>query len=526
MLIRQATVYTERGKPDLARLAQAEAQLRKVLADGRLHQTHASARRLLGYVQLRLHPNQRIRQLRQALLASPLPGTFRQDLTDYLVLLHKWHAGNGSRNRTMSLAELRGEDELADWMLTFQRRGAAARDHALKKWQETGSLPWLVAAISKAQAGDPKLAALLDAAGTIPLNSPAFPTIAFHRSRLLAASGEAGQARTVLEQMLAKGVPLPRSSFNLVLALRMKLARNLEEFLANARRVPTAVAWEHFGQWTVGEPTARQGREERAQERWLFDADAARIFTERMPLPVLLEAAKSKQLAGHLRGELARATWVRSVLLDKQEVGQQVVPILEQLVPKLKGDLRKYVSAQDSQTRRFAAVFTILRFPGMRPYVRAGVARKTPLRRINRFRDNWWCQLGPVQGRIRMYWVYHYYRMGTGFRSPLKMLYPEEELDFPGFLNPAQKAEAAREWKQLSALQTAPNYLGRQVLERAKSHPDDPRVPQALHLAVKATRFGCVDEQTGNYSKAAFRLLHRKYRHNPWTKKTKYWYRF
>ena len=395
----------------------------------------------------------------------------------------------------------------------------------MNKWRETGSLPWLVAAISKEQAGDANLAALLEAAEKIPQNSPAFPTIAFHRARLLAASGKGGQARSVLEQMLVKEVSLPRSSLNLVLALQMKLARNLEEMLGSARRIPARVGWNHFGYVVAEQPTDRRGRQRRPQPRWLFDADAARVLTERMPLRLLLHAAGSKSLPPNLRREVALATWVRCVLLDREKVCRDVVPILEQLAPELKGDLRRYVSAPNSPSRRFAAVFTILRFPGLHLYVGAGPARRTPLARIDNLRENWWCRL-PAQGGSRIYMGYRHYRMEVAFHTPLKMIYPQKELEYPSFLSPAQKAEAATEWEQLSALETAPNHLSRQVLEWAKSHRDDPRVPQALHLAVKATRYGCLDEQTGDYSKAAFRLLHRRYPHSSWAKKTKYWYRF
>jgi hypothetical protein len=73
-------------------------------------------------------------------------------------------------------------------------------------------------------------------------------------------------------------------------------------------------------------------------------------------------------------------------------------------------------------------------------------------------------------------------------------------------------------------LGAAPNYISQQVLQWANRSPDDPRVPEALHLAVNTTRFGCTDEQSGRWSKAAFDLLHRKYPNTPWAKKTKYWF--
>jgi hypothetical protein len=50
-------------------------------------------------------------------------------------------------------------------------------------------------------------------------------------------------------------------------------------------------------------------------------------------------------------------------------------------------------------------------------------------------------------------------------------------------------------------------------------------VPEALHLVVKATRFGCTDDATGRYSRDAFQLLHKKYEDTKWAKITPFWYR-
>jgi hypothetical protein len=80
------------------------------------------------------------------------------------------------------------------------------------------------------------------------------------------------------------------------------------------------------------------------------------------------------------------------------------------------------------------------------------------------------------------------------------------------------------EWNQLSQVPTAPNYLTGVVLEWAKSHPKDPRVPEALHLAVRASRYGQNDGETGHLSMLAFQLLHERYPANDWTKKTPYWF--
>ena len=64
-----------------------------------------------------------------------------------------------------------------------------------------------------------------------------------------------------------------------------------------------------------------------------------------------------------------------------------------------------------------------------------------------------------------------------------------------------------------------------QTLDWAQKHPDDPRLPEALHRAVQASRYRCTDADTGKYSKQAFNLLHRKYPKSSWTARTKYWYK-
>jgi hypothetical protein len=82
--------------------------------------------------------------------------------------------------------------------------------------------------------------------------------------------------------------------------------------------------------------------------------------------------------------------------------------------------------------------------------------------------------------------------------------------------------DAARaERQQLGRVGSAPRYLGTIVLRYAAKHPDDARVPEALHLAVRATRYGEPDK---NVSLNAYNLLHRKYPASPWTKKTPFWY--
>src|SRR5262249_31770804 len=65
-LIRKAMLSGGQGKADTAVLAQAEAQLKKILADKNQSALHNSARGLMNYVHFRLTPEARLSELAAA----------------------------------------------------------------------------------------------------------------------------------------------------------------------------------------------------------------------------------------------------------------------------------------------------------------------------------------------------------------------------------------------------------------------------------------------------------------------------
>ena len=98
-------------------------------------------------------------------------------------------------------------------------------------------------------------------------------------------------------------------------------------------------------------------------------------------------------------------------------------------------------------------------------------------------------------------------------RSPL--------VGYPAFFDTAGKKRAANEWRELFALGSASRYLPRVVIDWGKKHPDDPRVPEALYLAIRAMRYGSSDA----LSHDAFAMLHEKYPQSEWAKKSPFWYK-
>jgi hypothetical protein len=246
-----------------------------------------------------------------------------------------------------------------------------------------------------------------------------------------------------------------------------------------------------------------------ARNKLSWDDDAALVLNEAMPLAVLKEAAMNTTLATHLRRELALAAWTRAALLDDDATATQLTPTVAGLAPELKELLNAYIAAADKPAKKFAAIYLILKYPGTRPSVDAGTGRTVALDKIDDYRDNWWCEYG---------------RKVDPDNPPIKRV-SQGAMASPAFLTAAQKSAAGSEWKRLTALGTAPNYLCAQTVKWANLNSDDPRAPEALHLAVRSTRYGCTNEQTGALSKQAYDTLHRKYPKSEWAQKTKYWFK-
>ena len=77
----------------------------------------------------------------------------------------------------------------------------------------------------------------------------------------------------------------------------------------------------------------------------------------------------------------------------------------------------------------------------------------------------------------------------------------------------------------LLAMGSSSQYLPKVIIAWAKTHPNDPRVPEALHFSSRVSRYACSrDSDNNNFSHEAFTLLHKNYPQSEWTQKTKYWF--
>lgn len=512
-LMRKASLGPAETKD--ASLAEAERRLNQILSNPELNSTHDAAKRLLNIVRIRLHPEEKLRELGLSLASKTGSDNLKQDLWDYTILLDLFAGDGEAHHRSALSASADHGDDLTDWITTFQSDKPDTLDYSLSRWQATSSVSWLIAALSKVEPGHAKAALLQDAAGRIPSSSAAFATASFLSIRLDIVAGRSAQARTKLNDLLNNHRSrFNLSALNLLREQRMLVASNLDDFLTFAQRLPAGFSWDEDSREIPADESemAEEGKPHVAKP--LFDSDAGYILNQRMPLALLSQVTGNNRLPGHLRRDITQAAWLRSVLLGDARTANSLAPTLKVMVPELTPLLNEYVGASDPAAKKFAAIYAWLKFPGLEPVIDTGVGRGTPLNERDSYRDNWWCSAAVSTPEPDATDENNKPAAAKASGKPA-----------PVFLTAAERATADKEYTALFALGAAPNYLCRQVIEWATKNPTDPRVPEALHLAVSTTRYGCTDKQTGKWSKAAYDFLHRRYPNNTWTKQTPYWFK-
>lgn len=186
-LIRKGTLA---AKVDNAAMTEAQSRLNKIAGDSADASLRPSALGLVDFIDFRLHPSERFAALTQALAKPEAGATLRRDLWDYTLFLDG--------------APPQNPNDMTDWIINFQSGDAKSGDYAVKKWQETKTLPWMLAALSKLDPANPAGAALMDAAARVKPDSPAYTWLTYYRARLLVESGKAEPARALLDQVLVK----------------------------------------------------------------------------------------------------------------------------------------------------------------------------------------------------------------------------------------------------------------------------------------------------------------------------------
>lgn len=364
------------------------------------------------------------------------------------------------------------------------------------------------------------------AAEAVSPSSPAFPTLAFHLVRLKILLGRSAEAEQLLDSIMTTQFDqLPVSAQNGFRAQRMQLAKNLAQFLRYAALKPAAFYdeglyltirdlietkksyWEEYG---LTEP--KEEYEKELERRYslltgelrLFDEKTADILDRHLSLQLLQQAARDSQISSYLRSRLVMLVWTRAILLGNHEIAIQMAPEAIKAAPEFATPLTDYLRAKSADERKHAALYVLLKFPNLTPFLSGSLPEFSLAEDSDYYLGSaWWCEPSETE-----------YRDGNEVPKVVHA---------PRFLDPNQVETAKREFTALSKIGDAKSFLGKQVLEWAKSSPEDPRIPEALFIAAKANeiyKYGCQgwmnDKETLD---ELSNVLHEQYPNSPWTAK-------
>ena len=478
---------------DVEEMQAAANYAAKLLAENPNRPFAEPLRNLVDRMEFRLHPTEQSARLSHSILNKAPEGRFYNWLWDFTWLLDNRQDVPGEYGEKASPDEYakslpdRQKDTLTDWIITFQLQDPKATQHALEVWRaHPESIPWLLAILSKTEANSPQVSEVVSAAERLPESSPAYVSVFYHRMRLGNALHNYPAVRRSIDGFLASSGDLPSVAKDFLLDLRLDASADLDDAVRFLPRSSCTV-----------------DHRQPPPNCWLTMPAHSALYLDGLPLDLQVETLRNKNLAEEEKAKFVRNVWLRAVLLGRHDVAQSLTrqafrPGVNQ-TPVKPGDVEKlandYESASTTEEKEFAAVFL------MQHQYAFGfdMGSMEP-----------WCANSNVFKDENAPW-----------QDPRRPTAPSAP---PPFLTEAQSKQAGIEQAALEHIDSQANFYTRTVLEFARTHPEDPRVPEALSRAVKNTRMNCSNPRTGALSKAAYDLLHQRYPNSTWAKNTKYWF--
>lgn len=459
-------------KSDAAGLGRALAELDRLRVDSDMASMSSAMSGYRGYLRSRADPAGALADA-AAKVARPAGVDLGQHLDDYTRLID-------DDERALEKAT----DDLTVWIGLVQGKRPAAE--AIRMYNARKTLPWLVAALVRAERADDRaLDAILADALAVPKGSPGFATARYHFLRLSAARGV--PRTTLADQIQRTRHDLPPdvgpSTSNAFALLAARHAPTVARLFAEAAVRPAGVS-EDSGP-AVADPKAPRA----------LPPEIVEMLNARLPVSAWADAAAQTSLPADVRAHVAAVAYVRAMLLGERKVAAALAPTVSRTNPSLAPFVQRIEQARTEDERRLSLVYAILKVPSLGPDAdawTAGEAKEAPI--DSSYGGFFWCTRAAATA------------------DPI------------GALGEGEHAAAEREHAALVKLGAGATWLGEEAARLADALPADPRAPEALHLAVRATRYGCKDGKTPAASKHAFQVLHRRFPKSVWAQRTPYHY--
>jgi len=539
-LIRQTSMANsvDPTSPDASKLnaglTTARTELLAMRSEPRMATLRGAIDDLLDYINIRIQPEQQAVVL-AARLHSAHPRNFGQALIDLswarafaygdddYPLFDASHRTPGELQKIRAAARTANNHDgadILDWMDSINVPSTGQRVDPLPHWRATHTTPWLLAAMMRAQPGDPAAPELLASAEKIAPDDPAYIALAYHRLRLSPGNAATHQQILALLPSIQKSANI--STVNLFTDLDAETAPSLEAWLAAApHQLAAETSWDDEVAPDAEVSPCRT--KITGPNRLLFDTDSAIALNTEFPLELLAKAADDSTLPENLRYQIAQATWARAVMLDRPEVAARMTPLLVHCAAAWKPVIDAYDQSKTEDDRHANGLLALMRFASTEPSVREGEERRNGFATFDEFRQNWWCSTIPGPGdSVDTYFKPqdpNNYQIAAPVNDHPTVPAPPPPL----FLAAADRTSAATELATLRKIPSASDYFAAQALAWFKAHPKDPRTSDIVGEANQVLRNSCRNDGTPKLAKALFDVLHQSFPQSKWTQKYKTW---
>lgn len=523
--VADAAVPPEQDRDAEAAKLIAEAQ--RILDDPGQSVVHEATRATVRTLQFRLTPRRRFGQLSDLLDDMATNPYLEDHLGDWRRLANGFIDDDApTETREPIDGPMRQRHEYFDWMRTLQRCGLASdakaraeqcrreASHALSRWKQLGGdkaphaagrrQAWLLAALALSDHLDPPLE---KAALAVPATAPEYWSVRYQLTRLYRLAHQSERARELSQAVLAE---MRRE--NLASASGANLFK--QERFAQATSLKDAA--DHLMRslaYTRAPDSGEAGPLEAVPSASRPAADGQTWLNTRLAVNDLLELARDERLGLALRKRVAVAAWMRADLLGSQEPAKAASLLVEALAPGLRTVAQQYRAITQPRERQHALIIAAMSLD------------LSPLITTADFSTDVWAAAAPAPDKSEVtasMWCSVAKNQRDVWQQPLEAREVEQAPPPPEVSGNAEVRD--REMAALAQLKTATGFVGDHVLAWAKDHPNDPDVPWLLYVVVQSTRGGCLDPDASKTSKAAFQLLHRRYKNSEWAAKTPVWY--
>ena len=493
-LARHATVMETSGAERVRHLEAALAGFEGLAADEAYLAEFPSVANQIMRIRVALNDIGFVGRFERRLIETPSSVDI-MDVRDYQHLAGRWHEVDGR------------PDEYGRWLrhvraishsASYPRYEAAEPvvDALFDAWRESGTPPYVYLALGLA--GDDTdredLRNLLAQTRGHTPQTPGYAAMLGPRLRIATVLGEPvakGELKSAAADFVARAPS--NAAANEMRLWVADAASSWREYLGWTSLVPLNVPW--TDRFAHSLPASRFNRI--ASDTRLFPRAAADVINAVFTPAMVVDTLDAPGLSDFQRSRLAIAGWVKALLADDLESAVEIAPSVGRFAPPLAEAMGRFVAARD---KRFEAAWIVLMHPGITPWIPSGVGRiwawehrpATDRVAVSFARENWWCRGGHDPRQLAS--ELPYFARGMDLNN-----------------------EGA------SGLPTAAELFGPIVVRYARENEDDPRVAQALHRVVFATRYSC-QSGPGHVSQAAYETLHAQFPDTEWAAKTPYWY--